>query len=52
MPVVDTRSRVIGVVSEADLLCKEELRDSSPDRGPRARPPEGLEKRRPSPRPI
>lgn len=44
LPVVDTRKRVIGVVSEADLLRKEEFRDSAPDRGPRARPPEGLEK--------
>ncbi|MFF9119980.1 CBS domain-containing protein [Streptomyces massasporeus] len=44
LPVVDARRRVVGVVSEADLLRKEEFRDSAPDRGPRARPPEGLEK--------
>ncbi|MFG3270015.1 CBS domain-containing protein [Streptomyces luteogriseus] len=44
LPVVDTRKRVVGVVSEADLLRKEEFRDSAPGRGPRARPPEGLEK--------
>ncbi|MEU3090458.1 CBS domain-containing protein [Streptomyces massasporeus] len=44
LPVVDTHKRVVGVVSEADLLRKEEFRDSAPDRGPRARPPEGLEK--------
>ena len=42
LPVVDTRRRVVGVVSEADLLRKEEFRDSTPDRGTRARPPEGL----------
>ena len=29
-PVVDTESRVLGVVSEADLLLKEERRDSRP----------------------
>ncbi|MFI1163475.1 CBS domain-containing protein [Streptomyces sp. NPDC020801] len=31
MPVLDGRGRVVGVVSEADLLCKEELRDSDAD---------------------
>ncbi|MGW3989196.1 CBS domain-containing protein [Streptomyces sp. NPDC004830] len=46
LPVVDTGNRVIGVVSEADLLRKEEFRDSAPDRGPRARPPAGLDKAR------
>ncbi|WP_030230957.1 MULTISPECIES: CBS domain-containing protein [unclassified Streptomyces] len=44
LPVVDSGNRVVGVVSEADLLRKEEFRDSVPDRGPRARPPEGLRK--------
>jgi CBS domain-containing protein len=32
VPVVDDRNRVVGVVSEADLLPKEEFRDSDPDR--------------------
>ncbi|MET8135188.1 MULTISPECIES: CBS domain-containing protein [unclassified Streptomyces] len=32
LPVVEGESRVIGVVSEADLLPKEEFRDSDPDR--------------------
>jgi len=32
MPVLEGEGRVIGVVSEADLLPKEELRDSDPDR--------------------
>ncbi|MEV7069312.1 CBS domain-containing protein [Streptomyces sp. NPDC093990] len=32
LPVLDGRGRVIGVVSEADLLPKEEFRDSDPDR--------------------
>ncbi|QOV33720.1 CBS domain-containing protein [Streptomyces ferrugineus] len=32
VPVVDGRGRVLGVVSEADLLPKEEFRDSDPDR--------------------
>ncbi|MFE7233110.1 CBS domain-containing protein [Streptomyces sp. NPDC002405] len=31
MPVLDGRGRVLGVVSEADLLRKEELRDNDPD---------------------
>ncbi|MFH9861108.1 CBS domain-containing protein [Streptomyces sp. NPDC017202] len=44
LPVLDSGNRVLGVVSEADLLRKEEFRDSAPDRGPRARPPAGLEK--------
>ncbi|MEU6541281.1 CBS domain-containing protein [Streptomyces sp. NPDC047000] len=33
LPVVDDQYRVLGVVSEADLLSKEELRDDGPDRG-------------------
>ncbi|MFF4359983.1 CBS domain-containing protein [Streptomyces sp. NPDC001604] len=32
VPVVDGGNRVVGVVSEADLLPKEEFRDSDPDR--------------------
>jgi CBS-domain-containing membrane protein len=32
LPVVEAESRVIGIVSEADLLPKEEFRDSDPDR--------------------
>jgi CBS domain-containing protein len=32
LPVVDGGRRVLGVVSEADLLPKEEFRDSDPDR--------------------
>ncbi|MCX5053006.1 MULTISPECIES: CBS domain-containing protein [unclassified Streptomyces] len=32
VPVVDTGNQVVGVVSEADLLPKEEFRDSDPDR--------------------
>ncbi|MFJ9898292.1 CBS domain-containing protein [Streptomyces sp. NPDC091280] len=32
LPVLDAADRVIGVVSEADLLPKEEFRDSDPDR--------------------
>ncbi|MGW6958169.1 CBS domain-containing protein [Streptomyces chartreusis] len=32
LPVVDGSGRVLGVVSEADLLHKEEFRDSDPDR--------------------
>ncbi|MCF4136262.1 CBS domain-containing protein [Streptomyces sp. Tue 6430] len=46
LPVLDGGNRVVGVVSEADLLRKEEFRDSVPAgaRGPR--PPDGLEKAR------
>ncbi|MFH9826359.1 CBS domain-containing protein [Streptomyces bobili] len=44
LPVLDPRNRVIGVVSEGDLLRKEEFRNSASDRGPRARPPAGLGK--------
>jgi len=32
LPVLDAARRVIGIVSEADLLPKEELRDDDPDR--------------------
>ncbi|WP_458247690.1 CBS domain-containing protein [Streptomyces sp. MAI_2237] len=32
MPVVDATGAVVGIVSEADLLPKEEFRDSDPDR--------------------
>ncbi|MDX3798086.1 CBS domain-containing protein [Streptomyces sp. AK04-3B] len=32
LPVIEGESRVVGVVSEADLLPKEEFRDSDPDR--------------------
>ncbi|WP_405910474.1 MULTISPECIES: CBS domain-containing protein [unclassified Streptomyces] len=32
LPVVEDGNRVVGVVSEADLLPKEEFRDSDPDR--------------------
>lgn len=32
LPVVDGGGRVLGIVSEADLLHKEEFRDSDPDR--------------------
>lgn len=32
LPVLEGEGRVVGVVSEADLLPKEEFRDSEPDR--------------------
>ncbi|WP_406005199.1 CBS domain-containing protein [Streptomyces sp. NBC_00637] len=32
LPVIEGESRVVGIVSEADLLPKEEFRDSDPDR--------------------
>ncbi|MFI5797911.1 CBS domain-containing protein [Streptomyces sp. NPDC051677] len=32
LPVIEGEGRVVGVVSEADLLLKEEFRDSDPDR--------------------
>ncbi|GAB2942410.1 CBS domain-containing protein [Streptomyces heilongjiangensis] len=32
LPVLEGEGRVVGVVSEADLLAKEEFRDSDPDR--------------------
>ncbi|MGC9543500.1 CBS domain-containing protein [Streptomyces sp. UG1] len=44
MPVVDGRGRVLGVVSEADLLPKEEFRDSDPDRYTQLRRLSGLRK--------
>lgn len=37
LPVVDREHRVVGVVSEADLLPKEEFRDGDPDRYARSR---------------
>ncbi|MFG3391419.1 CBS domain-containing protein [Streptomyces rochei] len=38
LPVIDAGNRVVGVVSEADLLRKEELRDSDQDVHPRTGP--------------
>lgn len=46
LPVIDSGSHVIGVVSEADVLRKEEFRDSDQLRGPRSRPPGALVKAR------
>jgi len=37
LPVVDGSGRVLGIVSEADLLPKEEFRDSDPDRATQLR---------------
>ncbi|MFJ2238046.1 CBS domain-containing protein [Streptomyces sp. NPDC087859] len=37
LPVVDGGRRVLGIVSEADLLPKEEFRDSDPDRSTQLR---------------
>ncbi|WP_340384019.1 CBS domain-containing protein [Streptomyces sp. SS7] len=37
LPVVEGGGRVVGVVSEADLLPKEEFRDSDPDRSTQLR---------------
>jgi CBS-domain-containing membrane protein len=37
LPVVEGEGRVVGVVSEADLLHKEEFRDGDPDRYPQLR---------------
>lgn len=37
LPVLEGEGRVIGVVSEADLLLKEEFRDSDPDRATQMR---------------
>lgn len=37
LPVVEGEGLVVGVVSEADLLPKEEFRDSDPDRGTQLR---------------
>ncbi len=46
LPVVDEENRVIGAVSEADLLRKAGYRDSGRHRGPRSRNPAGLLKAR------
>ncbi|WP_128381366.1 CBS domain-containing protein [Streptomyces cavernae] len=37
LPVIEGAGRVVGVVSEADLLLKEEFRDSDPDRATQLR---------------
>ncbi|MEU7058652.1 CBS domain-containing protein [Streptomyces sp. NPDC046197] len=37
LPVIEGEGRVVGVVSEADLLPKEEFRDSDPDRATQLR---------------
>ncbi|MFF3612049.1 CBS domain-containing protein [Streptomyces sp. NPDC002580] len=37
LPVIEGEGRVVGVVSEADLLPKEEFRDSDPDRNTQLR---------------
>lgn len=37
LPVLEGEGRVIGVVSEADLLTKEEFRDSDPNRNEQLR---------------
>ncbi|MFD8717055.1 CBS domain-containing protein [Streptomyces sp. NPDC059629] len=42
LPVVEGEGRVVGVVSEADLLHTEEFRDGAPDRYTQARPVDGL----------
>jgi CBS domain-containing protein len=44
MPVVDREHRVVGVVSEADLLPKEEFRTHDPDTYARLHRPEALER--------
>ncbi|MFI8091034.1 CBS domain-containing protein [Streptomyces sp. NPDC086080] len=44
LPVLDGAGRVIGVVSEADLLRKEEVRDSDPHRPAFGRRPAGPDK--------
>ncbi|MEU0644959.1 CBS domain-containing protein [Streptomyces umbrinus] len=44
LPVVDDGHRVVGVVSEADLLLKEEFRDGDPDGYARPRRPEDVAK--------
>ncbi|MGD1218431.1 MULTISPECIES: CBS domain-containing protein [Streptomyces] len=44
LPVLEGEGRVIGVVSEADLLPKEEFRDSDPERFTRRRRPADLAK--------
>ncbi|MFF7144483.1 CBS domain-containing protein [Streptomyces nodosus] len=44
LPVLEGEGRVVGVVSEADLLPKEEFRDSDPDRSTQLRRLSDLEK--------
>ncbi|GAA3880300.1 CBS domain-containing protein [Streptomyces lacrimifluminis] len=44
LPVVEGEGRVVGIVSEADLLPKEEFRDSDPDRYTQLRRLSDLEK--------
>ncbi|MFJ3824364.1 CBS domain-containing protein [Streptomyces nodosus] len=44
LPVLEGEGRVVGVVSEADLLPKEEFRDSDPDRSTQLRRMSDLEK--------
>ncbi|MGW3652579.1 CBS domain-containing protein [Streptomyces sp. NPDC000878] len=44
LPVIEGEGRVVGVVSEADLLPKEEFRDSDPDRYTQLRRLSDLEK--------
>ncbi|WP_405776672.1 CBS domain-containing protein [Streptomyces sp. NBC_01538] len=44
LPVIEGEGRVVGVVSEADLLPKEEFRDSDPDRYTQLRRPSDLAK--------
>lgn len=42
LPVLEGEGRVVGVVSEADLLPKEEFRDSDPDRTTQLRMLQGI----------
>ncbi|MFF5439254.1 CBS domain-containing protein [Streptomyces achromogenes] len=44
LPVLEGEGRVVGVVSEADLLPKEEFRDRDPDRAEQLRRPDDLAK--------
>ena len=44
LPVVEEGNRVVGVVSEADLLRKQELRDGEPGRYASPEPPTGPDK--------
>ncbi|WP_282703543.1 CBS domain-containing protein [Streptomyces sp. CC219B] len=44
VPVVDDDNRVVGVVSQADLLLKEEVHDAGPDRSSRPVRPEDVAK--------
>lgn len=46
--MIEGEGRVVGVVSEADLLPKEGFRDGDPDRCTRLRRPKDLETRNPS----